>query len=166
METARSAFLVLVAATLALTACGGGDPGSDDAGRVGPDSGRADGGTATLDAGAPECFGSATPCDILPTTSCATQDGCRLGGECGGFSRSCSSYTSNSTCNGQLGCYWSSSTGSCAGSAWTCSTTSAESNCRAIEGCSWDETCEGFATSCFGLESASTCNTQQGCRWE
>lgn len=164
MKTDRSVLLVCAAVVaLGVLGCGGGDPGPSgtDSGFGGSDSG-----PVGVDSGMPECGGVATDCSLVSTLTCTTQDGCRLGGDCTGVSRSCSSYSSSATCNAQLGCSWSSSSSSCNGSAWTCTTTSAETNCRSIEGCTWQETCDGFSTSCFLLETQATCDAQQGCRWE
>jgi hypothetical protein len=137
------------------------DAGRSDAG--GPrDTG---GGGGTDSPGPQSCEGTATPCDLLSGTACTSTDGCYASGDCTGFARSCSSFTSSGTCGGQLGCYWSSTTSSCAGSAWSCSTTSAEENCRSIMGCTWMDGCSGFS-SCILQDTETACLAVMGCRWE
>lgn len=151
---------------VALTGCGGSD-GDGDTGRS--DAGRTDGGmSGGADTGGadPECRGSATDCSLVSTASCESQDGCNIEGECTGFSRSCSSYTSSTDCRGQLGCTWTTSSSTCSGSAWTCDTTFAEENCRGLEGCTWTDTCDGFPNSCLLITTQTSCETQMGCRWE
>ena len=116
------------------------------------------------DAGAQSesCEGVARSCSLLSSASCASQAGCRIGGECNGSSTSCYSLYDSYSCSSQAGCFWSSSARNCSGSARSCYGYSSSSSCSGQRGCTWRTTCEGVATSCILIDPAR-CESQLGC---
>ncbi|MBX7114906.1 MAG: hypothetical protein K1X64_11320 [Myxococcaceae bacterium] len=121
------AFVVGVALVVAVTGCGPDFPsgagsnkrpstgtgGGSSSGTGGNSSSGTGGGSSSGSGGGSqaqeECHGLATSCSIFSKVSCYTQDGCystSSSSYCSGFARSCSSFSSRSSCNSQDGCYW------------------------------------------------------------
>lgn len=157
-------------ALLVMMGCDDGRPRPDTGGTadaaipVARDAGSAarDAGPSASDAGEPRCEGVARSCSLLSSASCATQAGCRIGGECSGSSTSCYSLYDSYACSSQAGCFWSSSARNCSGSARSCYGYTSSSGCSGQRGCYWNTGCEGVVTSCILLDPAR-CEGQLGC---
>lgn len=84
------------------------------------------------------CGGTCISCKELGFLDCLSQDGCRWrlsSLKCTGNCTSCDNYNDQSSCEGQLGCSWTS------------------------------PYCSGIATLCQGYNSETTCTSQDGCQW-
>ena len=133
----------------------GGQPGSG--GQPGTGGGTGSGGG--------QCVGSATPCSLLASTTCAQTLGCYTDGDCSGVSKSCYSIYTSYACTSQDGCYWSSLNSDCSGVSRSCGGYSIRSTCTSQDGCNWRDTCSGSSWSCASFYSPLDCVLQRGCSW-
>jgi hypothetical protein len=111
------------------------------------------------------CTGTATPCTLIPRSSCATNLGCRREKDCSGYPGSCYAQFDSYSCSRIKGCYWSTSSKSCSGSATPCELYSEEYSCTLQRNCTFSDECTGTPLSCASM-TAENCLNQAGCRLE